>query len=803
MRAHLHLFRRSLRFTDDLRNDIRFALRSLRRQILVSATVVVTLGFGLGLNTGVFTLINAALFRAYVDKDPSTFFRVLALYSDRLVQGGIGLTDYQALLAGNRSVRDLAAWDDVWTTFGTHAPTTFRVAFVSCNFFSVYGLERPKMGRLFLPSECSVTGSGPVAVISDELWRSDFEADPKIVGRIIKVGRTALTIAGVTPPHFSGRVKEINLWIPYTMVNEFESAPYFTVDGRLRPGYSRANVQMELNVLARRQDRLYPGRKITLLVTDGSMIAEPHLRMAIWVVFSIMGALALVLLISCANVSSLLLSRAAARQREIAIRISLGASRGRLMRMLLTEGVLLSTVGGAVGAYLAWIVPGIIVGLVEFAPAYSLRPDWNVFGYLAAITLAAGCLAVLAPAAESLRADVSASLKSRAGLFGQGAARWRPLDLLVAGQIATSLVLLAASAVCVRAQYTMFAAGPGFEIEHVLAGRIGSTTDGWAFRNMVAARLRGVPGVVSVCFAEFMPMEREDSWDIRVAGQPAGTGRMVATNSVSTNFFETLGIPILRGRAFEERDSSENHAESVVIVSENFAREFWPGEDPVGKVIEAHERLRVIGVSRNSRSARYGEQDGPQLFRLQSPNERSGSLLVRFHGNYPEVARGIAEALQSSGRVDVGELETLKAMMDLDVSAFRAIAEMVLFLGIAAIALAVIGIYGVAAFAVSHRTKEFGIRMALGAMRTQIIHLVLRSGARQICGGLLLGICLTLGASRGLAKLMKNAPFVLDTHDPLIYFVVCLLLVLSATVAMLIPVLRATAADPVNALREE
>lgn len=799
----MDLFRRSLNFIDDLRNDVRFALRSLRKQVLVSVTVVVTLGFGLGLNTGVFTLINAALFRAYVDKDPSTFFRVVALYSDRFVQGAISLADYEALLAGSRSVRDLAAWDDVWTTFGTHAPTTFRVAFVSCNFFSVYGLERPESGRLFLPSECSVTGSGPVAIISDELWLSDFEADPKIVGRIIQVGGITLTIVGVTPPHFSGRAKEINLWIPYTMVTEFKSAPWFTVDGRLRPGYSRANVQMELNVLAQRQDRLYPGRRTTLMVTDGSLIAAPHLRMMIWVVFSIMGALGLVLLISCANVSSLLLSRAAARQREIAIRISLGASRGRLMRMLLTEGLLLATVGGALGAYLAWIVPGIIVGLVEFAPAYSLTPDWNVFAYLAAITLTAGCLAVLAPAAESLRADVSASLKSRAGLFGQGVTRWRTLDFLVAGQIATSLVLLAASAVCVRAQYTMFAAGPGFETEHVLAGRIASTDDGWAFRRMLGERLRGMPGVVSVCFAEFMPMEREDSWDIRVAGQPVGTGRVVATTSVSTNFFETLGIPILQGRQFEERDSSENHAESVVIVSENFAREFWPDEDPVGKVIEAPERLRVIGVSRNSRSARYGEQDGPQLFRLQSPNERSGSLLVRFQGNYPEVARGIAEVLHNSGGVEVGELVTLKALMDRYVSVFWAIAEMVLFLGIAAIALAVIGIYGVAAFAASRRTKEFGIRMALGAMRAQIIQLVLRSGAKQICGGLLLGICLTLGASHGLARLMKNAPFVLDTHDPLIYSVVCLLLVLAATVAMLIPALRATGANPVHALREE
>jgi len=792
-----------LHLVDDLRNDLRFALRSLRKNILLSATVVVTLGFGLGVNTGVFTLINAALFRPYVDKDPSTFFRVVPLYSDRFVQGAISLPDYKAYLAGTRSVRDLAAWDDMWTTLGTRAPTTIRVAFVSCNFFSVYGLDQPELGRLFFPNECSVMGSGPVAVISDELLRSQFSADSEIVGRFIHVGPTALTVVGVTPPRFSGRVKEIDVWIPYTMVTEFKNALGLTVEGRLRPGFSRANVRAELSLLAQVQDHLYPGRRTTLIVTDGSMIAEPHLRGTVWVVFSIMGALALVLLISCANVSSVLLSRAVARQREIAIRISLGAGRGRLMRMLLTEGVLLATVGGAIGAYLAWVVPGIIVGLVEFAPAYSLTPDWNVFGYLAAITLTAGCLAVLAPAAESLRADVSASLKSRTGLFGQGATRWRTLDFLVAGQIATTMVLLAAAAVCVRAQYTMFAAGPGFDIDDVLVVRIDAATDGWAFRRMLRERLGGAPGVVSVCFAEFMPFEREDSWDVRVEGQAAGTGRLVTTNSVSTNFFETLRIPIVRGRAFEEQDSSADHAAPVVVVSENFAREFWPGEDPLGKVIEAPERLRVIGVSRNSRSARYGEQDGPQLFRLQDPKEPSGFLLVRFKGNDGEVARGIAEVLHNSGGVETGNPFTLRWMMDRSVSVFWAIAEMVLFLGIAAVALAVIGIYGVAAFAAGRRKKEFGIRMALGAMRVQIIHLVLRSGATPICGGVLVGICLTLGASSGLAKLMKNAFFVLDTHDPLVYFVVCLLLASAATAAMLIPALRATRANPVDALREE
>jgi predicted permease len=803
MRALFHLFWWGLQFVDDVRGDLRFALRSLRKNVLLSTTVVITLGFGLGLNTGVFTLINASLFRPHVDKDPSTFFRVHAYNPDRFVQGLISLADYEAYRAGTTSVRELAGWDDVWTTLGTHAPVSIRVALTSCNFFSVYGLDRPELGRFFLPNECSVSGSGPVVVVSDELWRSQMEANPHIVGQVIQVGRSALTIVGVTPPRFSGRQKGINIWIPSTMLSQFESEPWLTVEGRLEPGYSRADAQAELSVMAQRQDRLYLRRKTTLIVTNGSMIAEPHLPIAMWVAATIMGALTLVLLISCTNVSALLLSRAVVRHREIAIRLSLGAGHFRLLRMLLTESVMLAAIGGAIGAYLAWRVPTIIVGLVAYSPAYSLKPDWIVFAHLAAITFMSGCLAGLAPAAGSLKADVLVSLKRREAPLGRGVRQWHVLDLLLGGQLAMSLLLLAAAAICVRAQYTMFASGPGFEIKHVLAVRIGSTQDNWALRRTLEQRLRAVPGVVSACFAKFMPMEREDAEDIRVPGQAAGTGRVVSTNFVSTNFFETLGIPIVRGRAFEERDSASDRTASVAIVSEAFAREFWPGEDPIGKMIDAPDHLQVVGVSRDSRSSRYGEQDGPQLFRLQDPKGTSGSLLLRFQGDAGGVEAAVAEALRNAGSVQNSQPQTLEQMMDLEASGFWAIAEMVMFLGIAAVVLAVIGVYGVTAFTTGRRTREFGIRMALGAVRMNIIHLVLRSGARPICGGLLVGVCLTIATSYGLEKLMKNAPFVLDTRAPLIYFGVCLLLVSSSAVAMLIPALRATRANPINALREE
>jgi predicted permease len=472
--------------------------------------------------------------------------------------------------------------------------------------------------------------------------------------------------------------------------------------------------------------------------------------------------------------------------------------------MLLTESILLAMAGGVVGVMLAWKIPVLIISCLAIdLPSYSLEPDWIVFAYLASITLIVGLLAGLAPAAGSLKADVWGSLKAREGFFGQGLRNWRTLDFLIAGELAMSMVFLIAAAICVRAQYTVFAAGPGFEIDHVLAVRVRSDRDNWAFRRALEDQMRTLPGIVSVCFAQFMPMEREDLDDIRISGDAPGTGRLVSANYVSTSFFQTLGIPIVRGRGFRAEDATGNRTEPVVVVSESFAREFWADDDPIGKVIETPDRLRVIGVSRNSRSGRYGGQDGPQLFRLQSPLSTSGSLLVRFQGDGGNVARSVAELLRENGWVENSQPETLKQMMDTTVSGYVAIAKMVLFLGVVALSLAVVSVYSVAAFATGRRTKEFGIRMALGAVRSDIVHLILRSGARPISGGLLGGVSLTIITSYGLTKLMKNAPFELDMKDPLPYLGICVLLFLSSVMAMLIPALRAAKSNPIATLREE
>jgi predicted permease len=587
-----------------------------------------------------------------------------------------------------------------------------------------------------------------------------------------------------------------------------ERAPWLVMIGRLKPGVSRAAAQAELAVIAAQQDRLDYGRQTVVRLTNGSLIDEPAVRpLTFWIVPLVMGALSLVLLIACANVTMLLLSRAAERQHEMAVRLSLGASRSRLLRMLLTESLLLSAMAVPLSAWLAYEVPVVFKQLIPTLPFYPFHMDFGVFAYLAGLTTAAGVLAGIAPALESLRPSLSASLQGHDPLAA--VTRWRTRDLLVAVQVAMSLVLLAGGALFVRAEYRMVHADPGFEMDRVLMVtprlRVPPHTPATiaTFQRAIVDRLVLIPGVRAAARASDAPLGDGESASptvtVTAAEGTATTGRTASTNIVSREFFDTLNIPLVRGRVFEPGEAAGRLP--PIILSESLAHDLWPGRDPIGEAVEINNRpSQVIGVVRDTRSL-LRDAGIPTVYELLGAASATNTILVRFDGDTRAAASAVRAAVSALDADAFVEPRTLSALRDEAAAKFMRLVLSVLFLALVAGVLAIVGIYAVVAFAMSRRTKEIGIRVALGATRLDIIRLVMSSGTKPILAGLAAGTGIALLAAQALMKVMANAPVPLEPRNPTTYAAVAAVLAAAAVTAMLGPAWRAASNDPVRALR--
>lgn len=784
-----------------LRQDVRYALRSMRRQPGLAVATVLTLALGLGLNVSTFTFLRGFLFRARVDQDPESFIHLSPEYSERGRRVGSWLAsvrEYRAY-AGAQTLSALAAWAPVHATVGNGEREPQLVLLVTRDFFQVYGLRAPRMGRLFSQTECGTPGSGAVVLIGEELWKNQFNSDSKIVGRTVRINRALFTIVGVLPAGFAGRIRGPGIWIPWTMERLFfqnkdlfrsDSIEWLTLEGRLKPGRTRSEAQSELGVIAARLDQIEPGRRTTMHVTNGSFGEEPALRASLfWIGSVVMGALTLILLIACTNVTVLQLSRAVTRQREMGIRLSIGAGRPRLMRMLLTETLLLAMLAGALSVYVAFEAPAIFTKLLANGmPVYQTKPDLQVMLYLGAIILAATIVAGLSPAGESLRVDLHSATKPGSGVGSSAGTR---RSFVIAAQVAMSLVLLVCAAVFLRAEYTAFTADPGFETRRVLFVVLQAP--------LRADRIREVPGVESV--ASGSPLSQEEQGppteEVRTPGQPAGSGKQVATTDVSTNYFDTLSIRLLEGRALA------NAREAVV--SRAFAESFWPGKDPIGeRIVLADEReLTIVGIARDVASERPGSVDGPHLYRWRDMSHPVDSLLIRFRGDAAVTSSRVREAIRQVDADSQAWPRTLRAILDETAKRFSILVRMISILAGLALSLAVLGIYGVVAFTASQRTKEVGIRMALGATHSMVVRLVLASGARPIGWGIAVGIPLALAGTQAVATLLRHAPVSIQPEDPILFLGVALVLGLTGCAAMLRPAWRAATGDPMRALRDE
>jgi len=797
----------------------------VRNAKLISIAVVLTLAIGIGINTGVFTLINGLLLRPRTDSDPATFARLYAQYwlrgKPQEVGGQFSLAAYRAIQSESQALQDLAAWRTDHVLIEEDS-TRAQALEVSCNFFSVYGLTRPRLGRLFRSDECSPGSEKHVVVLSEEAWRDRFAADSNIIGKVILLNRQAFTVIGVTPANFAGRLRSPGLWVPYTMqhlltgnedIFRADRAPALWLEGRLRPGHTRVQLAADANVIAGRIAAADPDFKQRVLVTSGAMIEDPAIRAkSFWILLLIITGAALLLLVSCASGAVLLLSRAVARRQEIALRISLGAARQRVLRQLLSENLLLASVAAVLGIYLALQVPKVFQKLLPQMPHYQFTLDWHIFGYLAAITLAASIFAGITPAAECLRQDVWTSLKGQELALDAARVRWKPQDLLVIAQVSFSIVLMVVSVMFSRAVLTIFGAEPGFETRHVLAvplefvaERYGATEVETFYRTL-HERLDGTPLVDAVATASTSPLsgdlvEAGLGTEFRLPTEASGEAHSATVRTVSQNYFSALDIRLVHGDIFRNTQADE----SMVVVSQTFAGAFWPGQDPIGREVVAPDgkRLRVLGVVGDTYSGYTREPDGPTLYMLRTTPARGDLVLVRFHGDADSIAAAVKRVVRDLDPQMLVLSSTLRAQMDLNAEQGWLLGKMLLFVACVAAFLALLGIYGAVGYSVTRRTREFGIRAALGATPRTLMRLVFTSGVRPVIAGSVVGVLLAFAFSFGVASTLRRAPIPLSPESPVSYGLVCSSLILSALVAMIGHARRAAGIQPLVALREE
>lgn len=795
-------------------DDFRHALRGIRKNAALSAAVVGTLALGIGMNVAVFTLIDGFMLRPRVP-DPDTFARVSPSYAGLGMAAAGRVTDaeYRIYRAGSRSLLSLAAWRPGSVTLGRDRSNAADALYVSCNFFSVYGLEQPLLGRLLQPGDCD--SAGAVAVIGEEAWRRQFGADPGLVGKLVRVNGQAFTVLGIAPAGCAARIHATSVWLPYTTLPLVEprmdaSVPWLILEGRLAPGFSRGAAQAEMRVIASRLDRMNPGRKTTLTVTDGSWLAVAglngfHVKSVLWLLAAILGSLGMMLLMTCVNVTTLLLSRAVSRRREVALRLALGAPRARLLRMLFVESLLLTAAAGCIGLFVAGMAPEPLYRfLTKEAPDFSLAPDWRIAGYILGLVFAAACLSGLTPAFESLRVDLASALKGYETTCGGPAGHWRFRNLLVSAQVAMALALLAAAGMFGRAFFETYLTSPGLETRQVLVVPLRfppAARD--AARGTVldlAGRIRSLPGVRSVAYANGVPLTDRRSANAVVPAIDSSPS--LDLRSASPGYFETLGIPILRGRSFRESDSRAGGGVAQAVVSESLARTIWPGQDPLGKrlLLASGQYLDIAGVARNVSSPL---SDSPVAYVLDDPNTSETNLLVRWVGDPRAAARAIQAAVRAADPDFLVTARPLQAWIDDQVSVFLRIGSFVWTIGVVAWVLAIVGIYGVVSFEVSQRTKEIGIRAALGAKRLDILREVLVSGGKPVVAGLFAGLWLSLAAGAVLQHEVLDAPAGIGAGGAAVYLGTALLLAIAALAAISVSASRGSQVDPMEALRQE
>jgi predicted permease len=807
-----------------LLRDVRYAARGLLARPGFTAVAVLTLALGIGANTTVFCWAKSLLLQPLPGVPEQDRLALLITTSALDDPRSTSYPDYVDLRDRNETLAGLVAFDMAPLSW-TAADQTERVwgCLVSGNAFEVLGI-RAALGRTFLPEEDRTPGAAPVAVVSFGFWKRRLGGDPAVIGSKARFNGHDFTIVGVAPEGFAGPFVGLSfdVWIPMMMQTRVVPGDrlaqrghrWLEVLARLRPGVELQQAQAALDNTARQLAREHPetnaGQGARLLPMWRSPWGAPEIFRPVLAV--LMGVVGLVLLIACANVANLILARSAGRAREIAIRLSVGASRGRLMRQLLTESLLLAGLGGAAGLFLALWSSGLIEAFlppthlpVGVAPVVGGRE----FLFALGLTGLTGVVFGLAPALQATRPDVASALKDEAGggLAG-GRHRSRLRSALVVAQVALSLLLLVSAGLFLRSLYNAHAVDPGFDPKGLFLGSVDLLPNGYdearglAFYRGLLQRVEALPQVRSASLARRVPLGFDGRSDttVSIEGYEPGPHEELNLeyNTVGPRYFETMGIPLEAGRDFTAQDGPE--AERVAIVNDAFVRRYWPEVEPLGRRIRAGGRwLKVVGVIRSIRQHSLGEAPYPFLYWPLLQDWRPAAVLHVRASAEPAVL--FADLRHEVQRLDANlplfDLKPMSEHFRIAVFTQRMSGTLLALFGLLALALAAVGIYGVMAYSVSLRTHEIGLRMALGAQAQDVLRLVVGQGLRLT----LLGVAIGLAGALGVTRLVRGQLLGVSPTDPATFVAVALLLGAVALLASYLPAQRAARLDPLVALR--
>jgi predicted permease len=831
---------------DQLRQDIRFAFRSLRRAPAFSAIIVLTLGLGIGANTAIFSLMDQVLLRMLPVKDPQRLllFNGPGPFSGRTMnEMTFSVPMFRGLEAGSHDVLEgaFARYDTTATmAVGRQSERVFT-ELVSGNYFRLLGVNAV-LGRTLGPEDDRTPAGHPVVVLSHGFWQRRFGGNPGVLNQDIRINGHPMTIVGVAAPRFVGvdMSSSADLFVPLMMKaqmtptwNDLDSwrSRWITVMGRLKAGVTHEQAAAAMNVLYRQLlqedfktiQRMPPGTFRERFLAKNLIVLPGHKgRSNLRQQFStplivLMGMVGLVLLIACANVANLLLARAAAQQKEVAIRLALGAGRWRVVRQRLTESFVLAFGGALVGVLFAWWTTSVLIDTLPFQRAVltlSADPDPRVVLFAIAVSTVTALLFGLAPAFQATRPALTSALKEHVGSIAGGGRQARFRKGLVVVQVALSVLLLAGAGLFARSLYNLRTLNPGFITDNLLQFSVDPALSGYdrgrsiALFTQMQDQLALLPGATSVG-AAVVPAMTESMWSstVRVQGYEGKEGEDLnpAINAVAPGYFTTMGMPLVLGRDFRAADVEG--APQVAIINETMAKYFWGKENPIGKRFgwgrdDGTFPIEVVGVVRDSKFATLRDEVPRFVYTPWSQQESLDTMTfyVRMRGEaagMPTTVRQVVQRLDPN--LPIFDMKTMEAQVDESLFLERLVASLSLLFGGLATVLAAVGLYGVMSYTVSRRTREIGIRMALGAARSSVLWMVLREVAIMAAAGIVIGLPVAIGLSR----FVQSQLYGLSPTDPATLAFATVVLGSVAMLAGYVPARRATRVDPMLALRYE